>query len=334
MKRIKVIYLGYDITTVYLINSNSQFELMAVAVIPEFKKMVTLNAIDHLFKFTYRLKSINKFFIVQKILVFFILNLRCFLSPLYKKYARYLKYIIDNNVSIIEENEILIKEFHPDIIIVNNWWKISNTILNSAKYGCINIHPSYLPQYRGSVPTLWSLKNKDTYSAVSLFLLNDIIDTGKIISQHKFIIKPQDNAIDIEKKIESILVRYLLEDVVKYMSGELKPKPQDKTAGSYTAKYYDYMLINFKSEKASDIMNKVILYPYLNPVDNCYFTLNKTNILVSNTKESFLNLQPGEMKRKGLSIHVGCSDNHCLSFKLFRDIKFIQSFYVILNSNG
>lgn len=332
MSKIKVIYLGYDIPTVYLINSKLEFELIGVASIPE---LLTThwNIFDTIFIYAYKLKIKNSCFLLQSFLVSCLIVFYPFLSSLFKKYYKYLRYLTINRIPVLPDDSSII-EANPDVIIVNNWWKISTSILNCSKYGCINVHPSLLPKYRGSLPTLWSLKNHDQDSAVSFFLIAPKIDTGRILTQHKFNILSTDNSLDLEKKIESIIRIYLLNDIIQYINGEIRPYEQDSSGASYTAKYYEYMIIDFKTETDSDIFNKVLLYPYLNPIDLCYFKFNEHKIYIQSCMKSDMILEAGSFRIKDGSVHVGCSNNSSISFKLFRDLNLKQSIYLILNMNG
>lgn len=329
MNKIRVIYLGYDIETVYLINSNPQFELIGVACIQE---LLTTrgNIFNYIFCYAYNLKIRERHFSLQIFLTYCLVVISPLLSQFNRRYIMYLKYLIRNHIPILCDDKSIVGH-KSDIIIVNNWWKISNTLLNSPKYGCVNIHPSCLPKYRGSLPTLWSLKNKDNFSAVSFFLLDNKIDSGKILTQHQFNINLKDNALNIEVKIEQIVNDYLLNDILRYIKGEILPYEQGSIGVSYTAKYYEYMLIDFKTEMCADVLNKVMLYPYLNPIDLCYFYFKGHKIQVRNCKKYNMYLEPGAFLVKNGYIYAGCNNGSCVAFKLFKDINVRQSLCIISN---
>ena len=80
----------------------------------------------------------------------------------------------------------LLKEYSPDLLISilgNQIFK--NDIINLAPKGCINLHTALLPKYRGLLPTFWVMKNDEEYTGVSVFYVNEGIDTGPIIIQKK-----------------------------------------------------------------------------------------------------------------------------------------------------
>lgn len=330
MKKVRTFYLGYDIKTAYLINSDERFELVGVALISELLELNTFNIFDSIFRFLYKCKIKNKHLIFQPFLVFILHIFRKLLSNLYSKYADYLFFLIKNNVKVVRENNIQ-KDWNIDVFIVNNWWKLSSSILLIPHYGCINIHPSILPMYRGSLPTLWSLKNGDNYSAVSFILLDSKIDAGPIISQYKFKIMKQDNSIDLEYKIEEIVSKYLLNDIIKYVNGLVIPYAQSEEHISFTDKYYNYMQIRFNVESSVEIRNKVKLYPYLFPIDLCYFFLGKRKIYIRNCSISSKNIGSDITKIIGLNLYIKCIDGKLIVIKLFKDINIVESLYIIFH---
>ncbi len=97
-----------------------------------------------------------------------------------------------------------IKKYNPDLllsILGNEIFK--KDIINLAPLGCINLHTSLLPKYRGLMPTFWVLKNNEKYTGVSVFYVDEGIDSGPIIVQKKIMIteKNQKKLIQISKKI-------------------------------------------------------------------------------------------------------------------------------------
>jgi methionyl-tRNA formyltransferase len=78
-----------------------------------------------------------------------------------------------------------------------------NEIINLAPKGCINLHTSLLPKYRGLMPTFWVMKNNEKFTGVSVFYVNEGIDTGPIIIQKRIEIgnRTQDELIKYTKMI-------------------------------------------------------------------------------------------------------------------------------------
>ena len=87
---------------------------------------------------------------------------------------------IRNNIEFINE----IKNLNPDIICVVAYGKIlPKEILDIPKYGCVNVHASLLPKYRGAAPIQWAILNGDNTTGVTIMYLNEQMDAGDIITQ-------------------------------------------------------------------------------------------------------------------------------------------------------
>lgn len=87
-----------------------------------------------------------------------------------------------------ENKEIvdILKDINPDVICVVAYGKIiPKEILEIPKYGCVNVHPSLLPQYRGSAPIQWAILNGDKETGVTTMYLDEGMDSGDIILQTK-----------------------------------------------------------------------------------------------------------------------------------------------------
>jgi len=85
-----------------------------------------------------------------------------------------------------EESVNTIKQFQPDLLVSilgNQIFK--EPIINLAPKGCINLHTALLPKYRGLMPTFWVMKNDEEYTGVSVFFVDEGIDSGPIIVQEK-----------------------------------------------------------------------------------------------------------------------------------------------------
>ena len=118
-------------------------------------------------------------------------------------------------------------------------------IIFAPKFKSVNIHPSKLPQYRGALPTLWALRNRDRESAVTYIVLDGRVDSGYIIGQYFFEISSSDDWLTFEVKIDKIIRMTLLHDLKGYLSGTIIPVEQDGDSLSVTGRYYDYMAINW-----------------------------------------------------------------------------------------
>lgn len=127
-----------------------------------------------------------------------------------------------------EETFNVIKEINPDLIVVVAYGKIlPKNIIEFPKYGCINVHGSLLPKYRGAAPIQWSIINGDKVTGVTTMFMNEGLDTGDILLQTKIFINDEDTSDDLKKKMSVIGAETLIETLKKLEKGELVPIKQD-----------------------------------------------------------------------------------------------------------
>ncbi len=137
----------------------------------------------------------------------------------------------------IKKNEELInkiRKIEPDLILVVAYGKIiPESILNIPKYGCLNIHFSALPKYRGAAPVNWAIVNGEVVTSVCLMKMDKGLDTGPIIGCISEKIEPDDNAVDLFEKLTEKGLKLLETTLFDYVSGKIKPVPQHEEHASY-----------------------------------------------------------------------------------------------------
>lgn len=121
-----------------------------------------------------------------------------------------------------------IKKIRPDIIIVAAYGKIiPREILKIPGFGCVNVHASLLPRYRGPSPIQNALLNGETETGVTLMLMDEGIDTGDIISRKKVPIKPHDDAETLHDYLGLIGSKLLTETLPVWIKRGIEPEKQD-----------------------------------------------------------------------------------------------------------
>lgn len=137
------------------------------------------------------------------------------------------KTLADRNVPLIQiegninkdENLEKISAYKPDLLVSiagNQIFK--RKLLDVATHGCINLHTALLPKYRGLMPSFWVLKNNETHTGVSVFFVDEGIDSGPILVQNKLAINGMSQArlIDVTKKMG---MDAILESIEKIHAG-------------------------------------------------------------------------------------------------------------------
>lgn len=127
----------------------------------------------------------------------------------------------------------LIKELAPDIIVVVAYGCIiPPQLLHVAKYGCINLHVSLLPKYRGSAPIQWAVLNGDEGTGVTIMQLDEGLDTGDILMVEPVTIGPEETSGELFDRVSAVGAGTLVTALEKIESGELTPRKQDNAAAT------------------------------------------------------------------------------------------------------
>ncbi len=130
-----------------------------------------------------------------------------------------------------------IKQLQPDIIVLIAYAQIiPEAILNLPKYGCLNLHGSLLPKYRGAAPIQAALLNNDKLTGVTIIIMDKGLDTGAILSQITVPILNNDTNETLYDKLANAGSVLLIETLKKYLAGKITLEPQDETKASYVKK--------------------------------------------------------------------------------------------------
>ena len=107
--------------------------------------------------------------------------------------------------------------------------KLGREILNLPAFGCINIHPSLLPKYRGAAPIQWAVTRGETRTGVTVFLLTQTVDGGAILRQEALDIGPDETSGELSARLSLLGARVLLESVDAIARRETRPVTQDES---------------------------------------------------------------------------------------------------------
>ena len=143
------------------------------------------------------------------------------------------------NITILQPEHIIdIKEkislLKPDLIVVAAYAQlIPEEILNLPKYGCLNLHASLLPKYRGSAIIQAAILNGDEQTGLTIIKMDKGLDTGPIVAQTIIKIDDNDTAETLYNKLSAMGADFMVETVKKYIAGKITPKIQDSSQASY-----------------------------------------------------------------------------------------------------
>lgn len=165
----------------------------------------------------------------------------------------------------------------PDIIVVVAYGKILPLpILKLPPLGCINVHASLLPKYRGAAPIQWALINGEKKTGVTTMLMDEGLDTGNILLQEETEIADEDTAETLSQRLSEMGASLLMKTIKGIKDGSLKPVPQGGAPSYAPPLKKEDGKIDW-SKSATEIFNFVRgMYPW--PCAYCYFKKERIKI--------------------------------------------------------
>ena len=128
----------------------------------------------------------------------------------------------------------LIQDLAPDLIVVAAYGRIlPQEILDYPKYGCINVHSSLLPKYRGAAPIHWAILNGEKESGVTIMQMALALDAGDILSQVSTPIDPDETVEALHDRLADLGAELLVKTVEDIEAGTVTPVPQDEAQSTY-----------------------------------------------------------------------------------------------------
>lgn len=127
-----------------------------------------------------------------------------------------------------------IRDMAPELIVVAAYGKIlPPEILSLPKYGCINVHASLLPAYRGAGPIQWSIINGESRTGVTTMQMAEGLDTGDMLVSKAVDIMPDETADELHDRLAVLGADVLLDTIAQLKEGKLSPVKQDDALSSY-----------------------------------------------------------------------------------------------------
>ena len=260
-------------------------------------------------------------------------GMKLFQSPV-KQYA------LENNLKIyqpekIKENNDFIETLRamkPDFICVVAYGKIlPREILEIPKYGCINVHASLLPKYRGAAPIQWSIINGEKVTGVTTMYMDTKMDTGDIILEKEVKIGENETTGELWNRLGDIGAELLLETIEKIKAGIAHRKKQGDNYTMAPMLNKEISKINWNELKTKNIKN---LVRGLNPIMGAYSTLNNKKIKFWKVdiieKEEFL-------EKYKIEYDIGKLEPGCIIYANSKDglyIKTIDGIISVLEIQG
>jgi methionyl-tRNA formyltransferase len=130
-----------------------------------------------------------------------------------------------------------LRALKPDLIVVVAYGHIlPQTILDLPKFGCLNVHTSLLPKYRGAAPIQWAIASGESEAGVTVMKMDAGLDTGPIVSQRRTPILPADDSSTLHDRLARLGAELLAQTIPDFVTGKTQPQPQPTEGVSHAPK--------------------------------------------------------------------------------------------------
>ena len=207
-----------------------------------------------------------------------------------------------------EEFVKVLEGIAPDIIVVAAFGQIiSKEILELPKYGCINVHASLLPAYRGAAPIQWAVINGDKESGVTIMQMDEGLDTGDMLEKVEVPLGDKITGGELHDLLAEAGAKLCVQTLEKLEKGELKPEKQGETPTAY-ARMLDKKLGNIDWTRPAAEIERLIRG--LNPWPSAYTTWNEKTMKIwdADVVDTQKTAEPGtitEVTKQTFSVQTG-----------------------------
>jgi len=201
----------------------------------------------------------------------------------------------------------------PDAIVVVAYGRlIPAWMLGLPRLGCINLHGSLLPKYRGAAPIQWAVAMGDAVTGNTTMLLEEGMDTGPILLQQSLPIAPEQTAADLFDVLSAAGAPLLIETLAGLAAGTIQPRPQQHELATLAPMLTrEDGRMDFAAHTATELVNR---WRGFQPWPGAFTSLGGKKLIVHRLRDgaggafSFLeNIKPGEIRIEGARLFVACA---------------------------
>ena len=199
-----------------------------------------------------------------------------------------------------------IRALAPDVIVVMAYGQIlPRAVLEIPKIGCLNLHASLLPRWRGAAPIQAAIAAGDREAGMTVMYMDEVLDTGDILLQRKIDISPSETGATLHDRLAQIAPEALLESLRLLAAGNAPRIPQDQALATYAPKLNrEAGRLNW-NESVEAIERKIRAY---NPWPGAFTEFSGRNLKIFAASIVDLRGKPGEILRKDRELVVATSD--------------------------
>lgn len=149
---------------------------------------------------------------------------------------------LENDITVLQPRRLrknaemvqILRDLAPDVIAVAAYGLIlPASVLEIPPHGCVNVHASLLPKYRGAAPVAAAILNGDGLTGVTIMLMDEEMDHGPMLAQRSTPIRPDDTRQSLTERLAEMGASLLVETLPRWVAGEVEPQPQDHAAATY-----------------------------------------------------------------------------------------------------
>ena len=239
-----------------------------------------------------------------------------------------------NGIKVIFGNQLkdnikFLKSLNLDMIIVVAFgYILPKELIKLPKYGCINLHASLLPRWRGAAPIQRAIMSGDQNTGITIMLMDEGLDTGDIISKITIAIKDTQNNDDLTNLLSLRGAELLKVSILKFANNIIKPTPQTPEGATYAKKIFKEDEIIDWNRKADEILNQIRA---LSPFPGAKCRIKDENIKIIDAEVIKNNVKVNNGVIVDTPIIVKCSENSIKINLLQRPGKKIMSSKEVLN---
>lgn len=207
----------------------------------------------------------------------------------------------------VTEDEMIQAFEGTDLVVAIAYGRIlSANVLSIPQYGFINLHFSLLPSYRGAAPVQRAIQNGEEITGISIFKIDENLDTGPIYVQEKYEIKSDATTSDVLRDLSEIGAKAFPRVLADIKKG-IQPFPQDNKAVSFAPKISKEEARVAWNTSAKSITNSVRAF---SPAPGAWTTYQGTSLKIVEvgSASGVITLKPGEVQVDGKKLYVGTSD--------------------------
>lgn len=188
-----------------------------------------------------------------------------------------------------------LRDLNPDVMVVVAYGLIlPREILEVPKRGCINIHASLLPRWRGAAPIQRALMAGDSQTGISIMQMEEGLDTGPVLLRRETAIAPDDTAGSLHDRLASLGAEALMDTLPAYLAGELEGQAQDDSEASYARKLdKSEALLDWRLPAAALARRVRAMNPW--PVSECLYETRRLRIWRARALEESTQASPGKV---------------------------------------